>query len=360
MNSYLSYILPFLISLVLSLTLTPAVRFFAQKYNLAIPKPRPRDIHGKPIPRLGGVALFVSFWLVALGYLLFAPDNLYFINEKVLGIDKNLLGVFLGSLVLIIVGVIDDIRGMKPGLKLFWQFIAAILVVIFGIKIWWFSNPMGGANIVLANWTYIFVPIWTVLIINVINWLDGLDGLADGISLICLIVLGFLALAPNVNQPATALICAILAGVATGFLFFNFNPAKIFLGDSGSMFLGFMIAIASIISGGKVATAALVLGIPILDAIWVILRRIFSKKSPMQADKFHLHHRFLDIGLSQRQTVLILYTLSAGFGIVALQNGTHGKMIASLWLLLIMVIMGIALVFLKKTRNVKNQIPNDK
>jgi len=346
------YIIAFLVALVLSLVLTPVVRFLAQKYNLAIPQPRPRDIHGKPIPRLGGVALFVSFWLVVIGYLLINPDQLNFINNKIFGIDKNLLGVFLGSLVLIIVGIIDDIRGMKPWIKLFWQLVAAIIVVIFGIKIWWFSNPLGGANIILANWTYIFVPVWTVLIINVINWLDGLDGLADGISLISLFVLGFLALAPNVNQPATALMCAILAGSAAGFLFFNFNPAKIFLGDSGSMFLGFMIAIASIISGGKVATAALVLGVPILDAIWVILRRIFSKKSPMQADKFHLHHRFLDIGLSQRQTVLILYTLSAGFGIVALQNGTRGKMIAGLWLLGIMIIMGISLVVCKKRKTI--------
>lgn len=349
--SYLwPYILPFLIGLILSLVLTPTVRFLAKKYNLATANPRPRDIHGRPIPRLGGVALFVSFWLVIFGYVLIVPNQLSFINEKILGIDKNLLGVFLGSLVLIIVGIIDDIKGMKPWFKLFWQFIAALIVVAFGIKIWWFSNPLGGANIVLANWTYVFVPIWTVLLINVINWLDGLDGLADGISLICLFVLGFLALAPNVNQPATALICAILAGVAAGFLFFNFNPAKIFLGDSGSMFLGFMIAIASIISGGKIATAALVLGVPILDAIWVILRRILSKKSPMQADKFHLHHRFLDLGFSQRQTVFILYTISAGFGIVALQNETHGKMIAGLWLLVIMIIMGISLIYLSKRK----------
>lgn len=351
MSIILPYILPFSIALVLSLILTPTVRFLAQKYNWAIPKPRPRDVHGRPIPRLGGVVLFVSFWLIVISYWLLAPEKLHFVDEKILGLDKNLLGVFLGSLVLLFIGVLDDLRGVKPWAKLFWQIVAAALVVIFGIKIWWFSNPLGGPNIILGNWTYLFVPLWIILMINVINWLDGLDGLADGISFIALVILGFLSLAPNVNQPATAFLCAILAGSALGFLFFNFNPAKIFLGDSGSMFLGFMIAIAAIISGAKLATAALVLGIPILDALWVIGRRIFTGKSPMMADKLHLHHRFLEAGLSQRQTVLILYALAAGFGIVALQQGTHGKFIAGLWLLGIMVIMGIGLVFHKKNTN---------
>lgn len=345
---YIAYLLPFVLSLILSLALTPLARFLAQKYQLAIPQPRPRDVHGKPIPRLGGIALFISFWLIVIAYWLLAPGKLHFVDEKILGIDKNLLGVFLGSLILIIVGVVDDLKGVKPWPKLFWQTAAAYLVVAFGIKIWWLSNPLGGASIILDNWTYLLVPLWIVIIINVINWLDGLDGLADGISLIALIVLGFLSIAPNVSQPATALLCVILAGAALGFLFFNFNPAKIFLGDSGAMFLGFMIAVAAIISGAKLATAALVLGIPILDALWVVGRRIISGKSPMVADKLHLHHRFLEIGLSQRQTVLILYAIAAGFGVVALQNGTHGKLVAALWLLAIMVIMGTGLVFLKK------------
>jgi UDP-GlcNAc:undecaprenyl-phosphate GlcNAc-1-phosphate transferase len=352
--NWLNYLLPFGLSLLLALILTPIVLILAKKYNLAMAKPRERDVHRGLIPRLGGLVLFKSFWLVIIGYLIFAPEKLHFVDAKILGIDQNLWGVILGSILLLILGVIDDIKGVKPWWKLFWQAVAAVLVVIFGIKIWWFSNPLGGSNIILGNLTYIFVPLWIVLVINVMNWLDGLDGLADGVSLIALIVLTILSVKPSVNQPATALICAILAGATLGFLFYNFNPAKIFLGDSGSMFLGFMIAVAAIISGGKIATALLVLGIPILDAFWVILRRIFSGKSPMEADKLHLHHRFLQIGLSQKQTVIIFYFIAALFGIFALQNGTQGKMIASLWLVGIIVIMGVMLVMFKKSK-VKNQ-----
>lgn len=353
----MQYLILFLASVIISIFFTYFINNLAKKNNWAVRKPRKRDIHQKPIPRLGGVALFISFWLIVLVYYLFFPSAFHFVDEKVLGIDKNLLGVFLGSLILLIIGIIDDVKGIRPWPKLFFQFVASLLVVIFGVKIWWFSNPLGGLNIVLGNWTYFIVPVWIVLIINVINWWDGLDGLADGISFITLIVLAILSATPLVNQPATALICLILAGVCLGFLPFNFNPAKIFLGDSGSMFLGFMIAIAAIISGGKVATVALILGIPILDAFWVIFRRIISGKSPASADKFHLHHRFLRIGLSQRQTVLLLYLISAIFGIIALQSGTQGKIYASVWLFVIMVIisLGLVIIRLRKRKNVEHK-----
>lgn len=349
----MQYLILFLASVIVSIFCTYLINNLAIKYHWAIRKPRERDIHQKPTPRLGGVALFLSFWIVVLIYYLFSPTSFHFVDEKVLGIDKNLMGVFLGSSVLLLLGIIDDLRGIKPWPKLFFQFLAAFLVVVFGVKIWWFSNPVGGLNIILGNWTYLIVPVWIVLIINVINWWDGLDGLADGISFITLIVLAILSATPLVNQPATALICLILAGACLGFLPFNFNPAKIFLGDSGSMFLGFMIAIAAIISGGKVATVALVLGIPILDAFWVIIRRIISGKSPAKADKFHLHHRFLSIGLSQRRTVLLLYLISASFGIIALQSGTQGKLYASLWLFVMMVIISLGLVIIRM-RKYKN------
>lgn len=352
MNNSLPYIFPLVLSFILTLGLTPLVKFLALKYKLSIRNPRSRDVHQKPIPRLGGIAIFVSFWTIVLGYQIFNADKLQFVSEKILSIDKNLLGVFLGSLILLIVGIIDDIKDIKPWLKLFWQFISSLMIVIFGIKIWWLANPVGGSIFVLGNWTYLFVPFWILLMVNVVNWLDGIDGLATGISSITLIILMILSIESYVNQPATALLCAILAGAVLGFLPFNFFPAKIFLGDSGSMFLGFMIAIAAIISGGKIATAALVLGIPILDAVWVILRRLLTKNSLMKADKFHLHHRFLQAGFSQRQSVLILYFLSILFGVIALQSATTGKMVAGLWLLVIMVIIGLALILLRKKNDI--------
>ena len=350
-----NYIFPFVISILVSLILTFLVKNYCNKKKLALSEPRARDVHIKPVPRLGGIAVFVTFWLVVFGYCLLNPHKFNFVGEQILGIDKNLMGVFLGSVILFLVGVYDDIKGVNAWVKLFFQVLSGVIIVYFGINIWWFANPLGGANIELGKWTYLFVPIWIVLLINVVNWLDGIDGLASGISGITLLILFFLSISPLVNQSATALVCIILAGAVLGFLPLNFNPAKIFLGDSGSMFLGFMIAIAAIISGGKIATVALILGVPILDAIWVILRRLISGKSPMAADKYHIHHRFLRAGFSQRQTVLFLYAISLIFGLIALQSGTRAKLVAGLWMLAIMVIIGAGLIYInhqKKDRNV--------
>ncbi|TSC93001.1 MAG: Glycosyl transferase, family 4 [Candidatus Berkelbacteria bacterium Licking1014_7] len=314
-------------------------------------KPSQRKIHTKPVVRLGGVAVWLAFWLIVGTIYFLDRSSITFVAEKYLGIDKNLLGVFLGSLLLLGAGIWDDIKGLKPGTKLIFHFLAGIIIVAFGIKIHWFANPLGGLNIELGNWTYLFVPLWIVLIINVVNWLDGIDGLAVGISGIASVILGFLSLAPFVNQFSTANLAFILAGVCVGFLVLNFNPAKIFLGDSGSMFLGFMLAIFAIISGGKLATAALVLGLPILDAFWVISRRLMSKKAPWQADKLHLHHRFLAIGFSQRQTVLVMYAIAAIFGMIALSTRTGGKVQAALWLVALMVALGAGLVLVKSQKS---------
>jgi UDP-GlcNAc:undecaprenyl-phosphate GlcNAc-1-phosphate transferase len=343
---FLPYLIPFILTLSLSAILTSIIRKLSLKWGL-FDFPSPRKIHDKPIPRLGGVAVFLSFWLVVLGYLIFAPEKLAFVQEKILGIDKNLLGVLLGALVLIGVGIYDDVRGIKPLLKLIFQIIAAGIVALFGIKIWWFSNPFG-PQIILGAWSPLFVILWLVLLTNVVNWLDGLDGLASGVSFIAAIILFFLALQPTVNQPATALLCLILAASTLGFLPFNFNPAKIFLGDSGAMFLGYMLAIFAIISGGKVATASLVLGIPIFDAVWVILRRLWGKKAPWLGDKRHLHHRFLEAGFSQKQAVLILYGVALAFGILSLFSQTKGKFWAGIALLGLMILLAVGLIVLEK------------
>jgi len=347
------YIFPFILTFSLSALLTLFIRRWALKREL-VDYPAPRKIHDKPIPRLGGIAVFLSFFLVVLGYLIFASDKLSFVTEKVLGIDKNLLGVLLGAFVLVGAGIYDDIKGMKPITKLIFQFVAAGFVAGFGIRIWWFSNPFG-SQIVLGAWSPVFVVLWIVLLTNVVNWLDGLDGLATGVSSIAAIVLFFLSLQPFVNQPATALLCIILAASALGFLPFNFNPAKIFLGDSGAMFLGYMLAIFAIISGGKVATAFLVLGIPIFDAIWVILRRLWGKKAPWIADKRHLHHRFLEAGFNQKQAVFLLYGITLAFGVLALYSNTLGKFWAFLGLLGLMILLAFILIMLEQRRKYAEQ-----
>lgn len=351
MNSF--YITFFGISFALSVFITPFIIRLASKIK-AVDLPGPRKIHTKPIARLGGVAVILAF-LISLAIILISdPSKLEFSGTKIGLIDKNLVGVLLGVLVLLVVGIWDDIKGVDPGIKLICHFLAALLVVYFGVNIWWVRNPLSNLDVPLGNWTYLIVPIWIVLLINVTNWLDGADGLATGVGFIASIVLFFLSISLTVNQSSTGLLAIILAGSLLGFLVYNFNPAKIFLGDSGSMFIGFMLAIFAIISGGKLATAALVMGLPILDAVWVIARRAVSGKSPWKADRLHIHHRFLDVGFSQRQTVFTLYGISAIFGIIALSAKTQQKMVLAFWLIMVMFAIAFILVKLNKNKN-KNE-----
>ncbi len=223
----LNFLPYFFLSLFLSLVLTPVVRDYALKNNI-VSKPGGRNINIQPIARLGGLAVFVSFWITILLVILFTPEKLHFVASQLHGIDRNLFGVILGALILLLIGVIDDVKGMNAGVKLIGHFLASLFVVFFGIKIMWIHNPITGLDSNLGSLTYFIVPVWIVLVINVINWLDGVDGLATGIGLIASVILFTLSLGKEVNQPATALLSIVLAGSLLGFLPYNFNPAKIF------------------------------------------------------------------------------------------------------------------------------------
>lgn len=327
--------------------------FTFQVINLSIrhkwyPAIRSRDVHKNPIPRLGGVAIFCAFWLVIIILSIFFGKSLEFSSENIWFFDKKIFGIFLGSILIFATGIWDDKKDIDWRIKLLAQIISAILVVIFGVNIDFLSNPFGG-QIDLGIWGIGLIVIWMVVLMNALNWLDGLDGLASGISAIASLILGFLALSLESNQTNTALIAFIFFGVVIGFLPKNFYPARIFLGDSGSMFLGFMIAVLAVISGGKIATAALILGLPILDLIWVVLRRIFSHHSPFLADKLHLHHRLLNVGLSIKQAVLFLYMVSALFGIIALNiQETLTKFKFALVVVALIVALGLLLVYGQK------------
>jgi UDP-GlcNAc:undecaprenyl-phosphate GlcNAc-1-phosphate transferase len=238
------------------------------------------------------------------------------------------------------------------------------MVIASGVGIDFIRNPFGAdiqlntidipfkvfGNYIhhISLWGDLLSVFWIVAMINVINFLDGLDGLAAGVTFIGFITMFILCLRSDVNQVNTAIFCLISAGAVLGFLTQNFNPAKIFMGDSGSMVLGFLLAVMAIISGGKVTTAFLVLGFPILDGLWVVSRRIFSGHSPFTADKKHLHHRLLALGLSQKSTVVIIYILTSLFGAIALLTSTREKMYALIWLLALMIVLAIALVVLEK------------
>lgn len=362
-----AYLPPLIIAAIIAGGLTYYVKILAERFKW-FDFPSPRKVHPKPIPRLGGVAIVIAFLIVLIGYTL-ASERLNFSGFEIIFMDKRLVGVILGLLILLIVGIFDDIRGVKPWKKLFWHFVAAGMVVLFGLSIQYLRLPFG-EHLDLTTWQipisifdfhYTFVVwgdlltiFWIVLLINTFNFLDGLDGLASGISFITAMVIFFLSVL--LGQDANALLAVLIAGVTLGFLGWNFYPARIFLGDSGSMSLGFLIGVLSIISGGKLATAFLVLGIPVLDVGWVVMRRLFSGQSPFVADKRHLHHRLLTAGLTQRQAVVALYLVAIIFGTVAVVASTQAKITATAILLGLMVTLAIVLIVLewKKKREIRD------
>ena len=255
MESILPYVIPIAAAAVLSFAACFRIRRWALGHKV-VQGIRTRDVHKKPVPRLGGLGIVAAFGFMVILFSIFWPESLSFASRKIFGIDQNLFGVLLGGLIVLVVMAIDDLKGLKWGYKLLAQFVAAAAVAFGGVTISWFTNPFGSL-IQLGHvafsigdftviWGQIFVVLWIVLIMNVVNWLDGLDGLASGISIIAAATLFMLALSPRVGQPATAMLAAILIGSIVGFVPFNFNPARMFLGDTGSMFIGYMLAVLAI------------------------------------------------------------------------------------------------------------------
>lgn len=339
------YLKPFLIALAVAFVLVPLINRLARKLGL-VDREGGRHIHKKRTPRLGGLAIIAVFILTVL-----------LIPELV--IDKPLKGILIASLIILIVGIWDDIRELGPAPQFFWQIIVALSVILAGVRVDYLKNPFGGA-IRLDQWQInfpfigeqlpvlgsLFIILWLVGMINVMNWLDGIDGLASGISLIGAVTLFFLSISPLVNQPPLGILAIILAGTVLGFLVWNFPPAKIFMGTSGSMFLGFILGTLAIFSGGKVATALLIMGFPVLDALWVIGQRAKNKVSLFHGDRRHLHHKLLGLGLSQRQIVLFLYFISACFGLIALSVQSLGKLIALVVLIILMLVVALVITWL--------------
>jgi UDP-GlcNAc:undecaprenyl-phosphate GlcNAc-1-phosphate transferase len=306
--------------------------------------PEKYGLKRKPIPYFGGVAVFLGF---IISVLIFIP------------LTKEVIGLLTGVVLLALVSFLDDKRGLPPLLRLSAQILAAGMLVIAGVGISHIANPFGGM-LDFTTWDFpifigmneyhitiledAFTVVWVILLANSLNWFDGVPGLSSGIAGLASLVLFFLAAREGYHyfdQTAVITIAGILAGSAFGFTLFNFPPPKILLGDTGSMLFGFVLAALAIFSGGKVATAALVLGFPLLDAITVIIRRLLQGKSPFHGDYSHLHHRLLAAGLSPRQTVIAIYLAAAAFGSVALFIETaFGKLIALLGLSFVMLAIG--------------------
>ncbi len=346
------YLFYFALATLLAWIFTPAVKKIAVRYKILDYPKSARKIHTLPTPMMGGLGVFSAFALALLVYLYFGHPNLSIVPIKFFN------AILLGGLVLMLGGIIDDAKELPP--KYLWIFpaIASIIVVWsgIGVGIKQLSNPFGQPirlDFLLLGipFSAIIMWFWMMGMIFTTKFLDGLDGLCSGITLIASLTLFALSLTSKINQPITASIAIILCGALFGYLFFAWNPASIFLGEGGSTFCGFMIGVLAIILGGKIATALIVMGIPILDIAWAITRRLWYKRSPFQADRLHLHHRLLDVGFTQKQTVLILYGICALFGFTAVFLQSFGKLIALACLFVVMVVLAISVVILYKRRH---------
>ncbi len=297
----------FLSAFALANLITPLAIRLSKRIG-ALDAPAPRRVHGAPTPRLGGVPIFFAFCVataLSLWYPRTDPQEL-----------TRLTGLLLGATLLFCTGLYDDQRELRAAPQLSVQFIAAGIAIGAGVLIRELPNPFG-APFVLADWfAVLFTLFWLMGMINTVNWLDGVDGLAVGVVGIGATVMAIHTF--DLGQYSIALLGIALIGTVLGFLPANFFPARIFLGSAGAHVVGFLLGGLSIIGGAKVATALLVLCIPILDVAWQIFSRVRAGKSPFAADRGHLHHRLLDLGLSQRAIVFLYYALTAFLGALAL------------------------------------------
>ena len=282
--------------------------------------------------------------------------NLMIILNRDLFISSEIYGMMAASLILLAVGLWDDIKEIYWKIQLFFQVAISVLVFITGIRIYYVTNPFTGGIFEFNSSLLILLSIgivvfWIVLIINAINWLDGVDGLSGGVTLISIATIFFLSLKNEVNQPPIAIICAILSGVILGFLIFNFYPAKIMAGTSGSMFMGFILAVLAIIAGTKIATAILVMTIPIVDFLWVIGERIRNGQSIFNPDSRHLHYKLLKMGWTEKKIALCYWSVTAATAAVALNTKAIGKGIT---LLVSVLIMLLTLIYISKKTSKNN------
>ena len=352
----------FLLAFIVTFMATPYTIKIAHKVGAVdVPKDQ-RRMHKKAMPKFGGPAVILGF-LVSVIYLLIVMSiensiNLFGLEDY----GQKLLGMLFGILIIAIVCIVDDIKTIKPITKLIGQVLAAIVAVAFGIRIEDITLPFLNTIEMQEMFSIIITVIWIVGVTNAINLIDGLDGLSSGISVISAISLLIIFVLNDSPMVAILLITA-LAGALVGFLPFNFAPAKTFIGDTGSNFLGYSLSIISILGVAKTYTAAvivlplIVLGLPLFDTFWAIIRRLIKGKSIkaiFKADKGHLHHRIVAKGFSQKQAVLILYGISATFGIFAVIMLESGIWKALSFLL--MVIVAISLGYRNfKTEKTENQ-----
>ncbi|MCL2003004.1 MAG: undecaprenyl/decaprenyl-phosphate alpha-N-acetylglucosaminyl 1-phosphate transferase [Oscillospiraceae bacterium] len=306
-------------ALIVSFAVTPLVRMLARKVGaMDDPKRDDRRMHKEPMPRLGGLAIFAGFMAA---FLAFGTGEM----------ERPVVGILIGAVLIIVVGAIDDIATLPWWIKLSGQLAAAAVPVVYGLRADIFTNPISGDPVTLGIFSVPITVLWIIGITNAVNLIDGLDGLAAGVSGIASLSMLIIALATG--NPAAALLTAALTGGCLGFLPYNFNPARLIMGDCGALFLGYILSCASILGLFKFyavisfAVPFMILGLPIYDTAAAFFRRLSKGKNPLAtADRGHVHHRLIDMGFSQKQAVAILYSVSAVLGLSAVVLTTSGEL----------------------------------
>lgn len=323
------FFLAFLLATLITFIITPSIRGLAYLLG-SFDYPAPRRINQEPVPNMGGIAIYIGFLISILIYL---------------NLSKALQGLLLGATLILLLGILDDYKGLSPKVKFFGQLVGASIAVMHGIRIDFITNPFGGGFLYTGSLAVPLSLLWIVGITNTINLIDGLDGLASGVGAIASLTI--FAVALKENQPTIAILAIALSGSSFGFLWYNFHPARIFMGDTGALFLGYVFACISILGALKTTAAVtlvipvLALGVPILDTAFAIVRRRQNGQSIFQGDKGHLHHRLLDMGFSQKKAVLVIYLISILLGVMAFGINGADPFLATF----ILILIGLLMVF---------------
>ncbi|MBN2305649.1 MAG: undecaprenyl/decaprenyl-phosphate alpha-N-acetylglucosaminyl 1-phosphate transferase [Anaerolineae bacterium] len=334
----LSFLVVLSVSFGLSFALTPVARRMGKRWGV-VDVPRGRHVHPHVMSKLGGMAMFVAFTATAI-LAQFLPVVRTDDQEII-----RLTGLLVGGAFLFFVGMLDDKYEFGALPQYIAQLAAAAIAVSFLIIIERFNNPLTGQQ--TPDWPYIVTVtltlFWLGIMMNTVNWLDGLDGLAAGVCGIAALMM-FLHAAFRLDQVSVSLLPLALLGVTLGFLPYNFHPARIFMGSNGALFLGYTTGVLGIIGGAKMATVLLVMGLPLLDVVWQIARRVSVGKNPTEGDRGHVHYRLLDMGLSQRQIVLGYYAFCTVFGAIALVTASRPFKLIALLVMGVVLLVGFVIV----------------
>lgn len=351
--------LPFLVgtlllAAVLSFLLTPLVRAVAHRLDI-VDRPDERRVNVSPVPRGGGLAVAAACLIASLVFLVVNAENGSVIRPPASIGTTELIALLGGGALAAIIGTLDDTFQLRARYQLAGQVFVAVAAILLGATPDVIANPFqpGGQIDMAGPIGAGFALLWILGMVNSMNFIDGLDGLSSGIGFIAALTLGIISLTTAIGplgQPFVAVLCFALAGSLAGFLRWNFFPATIFAGTSGVMFVGYTLAILSILGTAKVAVAILVLGVPIIDTFWILIRRMGARRSPFKPDRGHIHHRLLDLGLSHLQTVILIYAICIALGAMALFLPVTGQLVA-----FVALTLGTGLVFFVLTRRSVDQ-----